>query len=362
MPSLLAIDGSIGRYAPEFLRGFMEIRHPETDDKIITELLTAIAGYQAFLVAYDLKLFERLRDRPLTIEAMAAALQIARRPAQAILSVCAALGLLESGEDGYRLTDVAREYLLADSPFYVGKMIEFDWLQNGSLYSFAKVKRAVLTDQSQAYEGNEIFQTHETQADRAREFTAMMHAHSLGPATAWIEKFDLSRNTRMLDIGGGSAIHSIAATRRWRNLRATVFDLPVVCRLAKSYIEQSAAAQCVNTRAGNMWKDEFPPADLHFYSDIFHDWSPEKCLRLAQKSFRSLPPGGRIILHAMLLYDDKSGPFAVAASGIAMLLWNEGQQYSGQELCEMLAEAGFVAIEVQATFCYWGVVSGIKPS
>jgi len=44
-----------------------------------------------------------------------------------------------------------------------------------------------------------------------------------------------------------------------------------------------------------------------------------------------------------------------------MLLWCEGQQYSGSQLSEMLRQAGFDNIEVIPTFGYWSIVTGLKP-
>jgi hypothetical protein len=94
---------------------------------------------------------------------------------------------------------------------------------------------------------------------------------------------------------------------------------------------------------------------------IYHDWPPEKCRVLTQKSFESLVSGGRIILHEMLYQDEKTEPFAVAAVNIGMLLWTEGQQFSGREWSAMLAEAGFMDIEVKPTFGYWSIVTDRKP-
>ena len=45
-----------------------------------------------------------------------------------------------------------------------------------------------------------------------------------------------------------------------------------------------------------------------------------------------------------------------------MQLWCAGgQEYSGKELSDMLAEAGFVDIEVISTLGYWSIVTGRKP-
>ena len=57
----------------------------------------------------------------------------------------------------------------------------------------------------------------------------------------------------------------------------------------------------------------------------------------------------------------RPGPFPVAASSINMLLWTEGEEYSGRELSAILAEVGFTDIEVKPTFSDWSIVTGRKP-
>ena len=81
---------------------------------------------------------------------------------------------------------------------------------------------------------------------------------------------------------------------------------------------------------------------------------------LARKSFQSLPPGGRIVIHEMLFNNDRTGPFPVAAFNVDMLVAMPGQQYSKRELSTMLREAGFRDIEVKPTFGYWSVLTGVK--
>jgi hypothetical protein len=209
------------------------------------------------------------------------------------------LGLIQVHDGHYGLTPLAEDHLLDSSPTYFGGLLDL-WITNASLLSFESVKRVLLTDASQPYGEGEMFQSHAAQADLARAFTWAMHSNSMGPALVWPDTLDLSGHTLMLDVGGGSGAHCIGATRRWP----------------------------------------------HF---------------LTLKSFASLAPGGRIILHERLLNDEKTGPFAIAALSVAMLLWTEGEQYSGRELSAMLAEAGFIDIEVKPTWGYWSIVTGRKP-
>src|SRR5262249_36786907 len=100
---------------------------------------------------------------------------------------------------------------------------------------------------------------------------------------------------------------------------------------------------------------------VHFYSFIYHDWTPEKCRFLTEKSFATLPSGGHIMIHEMLYNDEKTGPFPIAAFSMIMLGWTEGEQYSGAELSTMLCDAGFSNIQQTPTSGYWSIVHGQKP-
>src|SRR5262249_55280559 len=140
-----------------------------------------------------------------------------------------------------------------------------------------------------------------------------------------------------------------------------VFDAAPVCEVAAEFIADYGLQTRIRAHAGDLWTDPFPPADVHFYSMIYHDWTPEKCRFLTRKSFESLRPGGHILIHEMLYNDEKTGPFPVAAFSMIMLGWTEGEQYSGREISEMLCAAGFRNIQVKATFGYWGIVTAQKP-
>lgn len=315
------------------------IRKPRMDNRPLADVILAIWGYPAVLVAHDLKLFPLLAEQPRTLPEICEALHLVRRPAQALLAVCTSLGLVQLQQSHYRLTPLAEDYLLDSSPTYFGPIFDYT-IRHYAAWSFENLKQTVLTDVPPAYGGGgEMFQSHAEHAELARTFTRYMHSASLGPALAWPDVVNLSGHRLMLDIGGGSGAHCIGAALQWPHLHAVVFDTPPVCDVAQECIAQHGLQGRIRTQAGDMWQDPFPPADLHLYATIYHDWTPEKCRRLTQKSFESLEPGGRLIIHEMLLNDEKTGPFPVAASSVNMLVWTEGEEYSGRELSAMLREA-----------------------
>jgi hypothetical protein len=326
------------------------VRKPRTDDRPLWDVVLGLYGYPAVLLAHRLKLFPLLAEQPRTLPEVCAALQLAQRPAAALLSVCASLGFIRVRDGEYSLTPVAEDYLLESSPTYFGGVFDFT-IANASVWSLESLEKAIRTDTPQIYGSGDLFGSHEEQAELARTFTRAMHSVSMAPALAWPELFDLSRYHLMLDIGGGSGAHCIGATLRWRHLNALVFDIAPVCEVAQERIALQGLQSRVRTHVGDLWNDPFPSADLHFYSMIYHDWPPEKCRFLTHKSFESLELGGRLIIHEVLYNDDRTGPFPVAAQNIIILAQCEGQQYSGRELSAMLAEAGFTDIEVKPT---WG--------
>jgi len=328
-------------------------RTPRTDDRSLWAIPFAVYGYPVLLIAHKLKLFSLLGEKPRTLEEVCGAVKIHARPAQALLGTAAALGFVELRDGRYALTDVAQEYLVESSPHYFG----WHWAltyDTADVWSLAALERAVLTNSPQV-------QAPEDKADMFRRFTRAMHSISMAASSAWPQAVDLSKHRLMLDIGGGSGAHAIGAALAQKSLQAVVFDAPAVCEVAAEYIARYGLADRIKTKPGDMFADPFPAADLHFYSHVYHLWTPEKNLALTKKSYENLPSGGRIVIHEILYNDDKTGPFAAAAFDVIVLGWTEGQQYSGPELTSMLKEAGFREIQVTSTFGDDGIVTGIKP-
>ncbi len=67
---------------------------------------------------------------------------------------------------------------------------------------------------------------------------------------------------------------------------------------------------------------------------------------LLEKAFRALKSGGRIVVQAMFLHDDNSGPEWPALHNLLMLLiYRGGKAYSMAETIPWLEKTGFVDIE-----------------
>jgi hypothetical protein len=333
---------------------------PQHDDQLIRQVINQSIVSQAILVAHDIGLFEALGHQEKSLVEICQTLSLPKKSAFALLTLGIQCKLASFHNDLYKLTDYAKEYLLKESNLYFGDVLDLI-IQQNAVRSYDSIKTSVMNGQPTIYQGKELFETHETDLQRLEAFTKAMHGKSIGAAMSWPNHTDLAESKMLLDIGGGAGTHAIYACKKWPSLQSIIFERPIVCEIAEKYIKKYEMSKQIVAKSGDMWHDPFPQADVHFYSDIFHDWPEEKVHFLTEKSFQSLPRGGRIIIHEMLFDDQKIGPFNVAAYNLNMLLWTTGQQFSDQEIKDILRKTGFIGVKTHKTFGDWHIVVGEKP-
>jgi hypothetical protein len=331
-------------------------------ERAVRDLLSGLFAMPAVLVAHELGVFSTLAGRPLDLDELGPALRLEPRPAEALLTLCAAVGLVDRREGRYSLTPLAEAFFAPGAA--TSYAAYWDMLvRRHRLYTFESLKQAIVTN-TPSYDRLYPGGPHSLEEpDWPRAFTRAMHGRGVAAAMTWPALVDLSSRRVLLDVGGGSGVHAIAAVERWPSLSAIVFERAPVCPVADEHIAERRLEERVRTHAGDFWAGEpYPEADVHFYSEVFHNHSLDQCRLLARKSHASLPPGGEILVHEMLLADDGSGPAPVAAASLNMLLWSAtGKQHRARELVDVLAGAGFVDITSVPACGYFSITRGRRP-
>ncbi len=207
----------------------------------------------------------------------------------------------------------------------------------------------------------EMWESGEMTVETARGIAAFMHSHSLAAATGLALGVDFGKVKSLLDVGGGSGCFAITLAKQNPHLRCTVLDLPAMCEVAREYIQTGGVSERVSTHAANMFTQDWPRGhDALLFSNILHDWGPETNDRLIAKAFATLPAGGAIYLHEMLLDDTGNGPRTTAAFSVLMLANTRGRQFTFSQLQSMLERAGFVDAQVVPTYSYYSIVRAVK--
>ena len=103
----------------------------------------------------------------------------------------------------------------------------------------------------------------------ARRFTRMLYEIHQPLAEALVEFLDLEGVERLLDVGGGSGVVSLALLRRHPGLRATVADIDNVCLAGREIADQTSQAERITYHATDFVEDELPTGfDLVLECDV----------------------------------------------------------------------------------------------
>ena len=312
--------------------------------------------YRDGIVAVDLlgaaiahlDFFTWLGGHPSTLGAICARFEIHIRPADVMLTLFTAMGLVTQAGGCFHLTLRAREHLVGGSPWNLGPYY-VSMKDRPQTLDMLKVLRTGKPANWGSYDAQAWAQAME-RTDFAEQFTAAMDCRGalLGPAMA--KKLDLSQTKKLLDVAGGSGIYACALAARNTHLQAAVFEKPPVDRIARESIAKQGCSERVAVISGDMFTDAWPEDyDAHLISNVLHDWEEPAVRGLLQKSHAALPPGGLLIVHDAFINAEKTGPLHVAEYSALLMQITEGKCYSTGEMRALLGETGFDWQEHQST-------------
>jgi predicted O-methyltransferase YrrM len=287
-------------------------------------------------------------------------LEIQARPTDVMLTLFSAMGYLENRGGKFCVTELGREHLVKDSPFFIGPY-------------YASLKdRPVCRDMLSALQNDRVanwgsFKDEQAWAKAmedetfANHFTAAMDCRGVHLGQALAKAVNLKSRKALLDIGGGSGIYSCSFAAHFPQLGTAVFEKPPVHEVARRAIEKRGYGERVKVIAGDMFKDALPRGyDVHLISNVLHDWDVPAVRNILRASHATLEPGGMLIVHDAYINAEKTGPLPVAAYSTLLMHSTEGKCYSVGEMEEFLSELGYTNFHFQTTAADRGFVSAIK--
>ncbi|HUL51201.1 MAG TPA: methyltransferase [Candidatus Nitrosotalea sp.] len=304
--------------------------------------------YAADLLAaaiVHLDFFSRLSRHPSDLAGICRDFGIKERPADVMLTLFVAMGLVKRRRGIFTLTRLAREHLVRESPWFIGAY-------------FASLKeRPVCKDMLKVLKSDRPANWGSIQNEKewaksmedpvfASQFTAAMDSRGvyLGQVVARVLK--LRGRRALLDIAGGSGIYSCCIVARHPRLTATVLEKPPVDKVARDSIVKRGFRNRVSVFSGDMFKDPWPTGfDVHLISNVLHDWDVPVVKQILAASHEALAGGGLLVIHDAHINADKSGPIHVAEYSAMLMHSTEGKCYSIGEMKNFLVEAGFEGVK-----------------
>jgi len=294
------------------------------------------AGFaRTLMVATKLGVFEALAAAPLSPAAVAERCGTDGRATEKVMNLLVGMRYLRRSSDGtYRLTKLARTWLLEDASRSVRDMVlmkflEWEWIEGIEGY----LRTGEPLDVHSAMD-----------TDDWRLYQRGMRAQA-GILGDWLaRRLPMPPNaTTMLDIGGSHGYLSVALCRRHPDLRSVVLDLPEAVEQAAPLLAAEGMGDRVVHRAGDALTEDLGAEqyDLILAFSLVHHFDAETNRALAARCARALRPGGIFVIGDQMRPDSPSGASAQDLFfDLYFALTSRSGLWSSDEMAEWQRAAG----------------------
>lgn len=290
----------------------------------------------------QLGVFSEIAAGHRTAETLARACGASERGMRMLLDALAALGLLKKKAGLFELAPLAARYLVRQEPDYIGQMLEGDfiwqaWSELAQAVRSGRPHRAVERQQNaEAFFPLLIRLLHALNREPARRMAGVLGAGSA------------RRGMRVLDVGCGSAVWSIAIAEADAEAWVTASDFPGVLEQTRGYLERHKVAERYRLLPGDFRQVDFGVQcyDLAILGNIVHSEGEQLARELFRRLYGALAPLGRLAIIDMIPNDDRAGPAYPLFFALNMLVNTEaGGTFTLAEYRQWLSGAGFSRVE-----------------
>jgi ubiquinone/menaquinone biosynthesis C-methylase UbiE len=306
----------------------------------VLEATFGFAANQILLTSIDLDLFTHLARGTNTVPALARATACSPRGLRILLNALVGFKYLEREGDRFTMTPMTETFLLKTSPQYLGGMILHSRQVRPSWDRLTEIVRT--GKPSQAVDGGE------DQGQFFAQFVDALYALNAGAAEAAAKALADGHDSgefRVLDIGAGSGVWSLALARRIRSARVTVADWPIVIeKVTSQFAERQGLSNRYDYLPGNFREADFGESrfDVALLGHICHSEGEERTRALFRRVHRALKPGGRILIAEMVADEGRREATFPLLFAVNMLVnTEEGDTFTFGEYRRWLEEARF---------------------
>ena len=271
-------------------------------------------------------------EHPATAGEIAQRCAAQEKPTRLILEGLAALGLLQADSERFQLTDLGK--LLATTPQILGNRF-WDHLPEYLRTGEPIIKMDILQHQAEHY-----------QAEVGP--LGWMLGPAAEEAASVLEIGTRRKALRILDVGAGSAVWSLAMIHRDRSSKVTALDWPEVLTIAQQRAKAQQLDSQLDVLAGDVHQVALPADafDLAILANITHLETPEGNEHVFKRVYEALDDEGEAII-IDVFPSSAEGDLTRILYQLGLALRTEhGQVYSSDELSRQLRATGFRSCEL----------------
>ncbi|EFC78776.1 methyltransferase [Parafrankia sp. EUN1f] len=170
-----------------------------------------------------------------------------------------------------------------------------------------------------------------------RSFDAQMNWRFRAQAPQIAGRFDWTRFSEILDVGGGDGTVLTAILATHSDLRGRVLDLAPTAAAASARFTAAGLDDRASAISGSFFDPLPGGADVYLLSDILHDWDDEHARRILARCRRAAAPDGTVVVIEPVL-----GRGAGTAFDLFMLMCFSGRERTVDEITRLAADCDLV--------------------
>lgn len=294
---------------------------PQVDEgaKKLFDMVYAPVYTKILFAGIKLNLFSFLKE-PRSHEQISEILNLDPNNTNHLLDALTSIGLLAKDKGYYQNTNLSNQYLIKDSEIYMGDLLTayssvtgFDDVDIVALVENGPIKASCNVANMQS---NDFLQMLKTSQRVGRAFDIAEIISALP---------EFSDFNRMLDLGGGPGLITIAILKRHTTMQAVVFEAPSIASVALSTIEEYHMQNRMNVISGDFMTNPigdnydlvFACGSLNFAK---HDMDG-----IIRKIYDALNPKGVFVCISEGLINERTAPKEIVAGWLPSNL--AGQNY-----------------------------------
>jgi SAM-dependent methyltransferase len=291
-------------------------------------------------VAATLSLVERAGSAGATAEQLASETGTATPAIRRLLDHLVTIGVFDPDTESghYRPTDLGSQ-MSEDAPAGIKPLLDINCAGGRAELAFVELLGTIITGAPayvQRY-GREFWADIDAEPELRRSFDAQMNWRFQVQAPQIAERFDWSRFSEILDVGGGDGTMLAAILHAHPDLRGRVLDLSPTTTAATDRFAAAGLGDRASAVSGSFFDPLPVGADAYLLSDILHNWDDDHARKILAGCRRAAAPNGTVVVIEAML-----GQGVGTAMDLFMLMCFGGRERTVDELARIAADCGLM--------------------
>ncbi len=313
----------------------------DTDE--VLGLLDSLQASSALCAALELGLFWCIGQEVQSGKEIAGSLKLPVNRCQYWLQYLCKLGLLVQSTEGFSISVMTQSAIIDSYSQETWALLAKESMEQFPVFQFLSSHfryRGSLWDVAGTDPPKYVERMNEDPI-RARQFTRMLFELHQQFAETIANMLDMSEINRLMDLGGGSGVVSMALLLRNTHLSSIVVDIPNVCRAGRELAVENSIEDRLTFHPADFIHDKLPTGfemviecDVGVYTE-----------ELFKKVRESLSPGGRYMIIDQFAPAIGVAPYSRISWALQDSIIDPDFSYlTAQEVVSMLEKSGFHSV------------------